>query len=152
MKPNRVPQPPVDAYVVALDETRNYNIDPKDAPYIERIVGIYLLDRNLHTYLCESVPSYYLIHLYDEVWVRGDVDAEKREALGEKYENWGGDDTYVHCSDLNGELDAAQKAASHGTQFAHHVVQEHVQEYSSVTARDERIEELREFLCGNHVL
>lgn len=101
----------IDAYAVVLDETNLYTIDPADAPYIARIRGVYLFDRNERTHCCELTPSYYLIHLYDQV-IPTDageaLDDADREALYEKYEHNGGEDCYVHCGEIERIIDAGQ--------------------------------------------
>jgi len=90
----------IDAYAVALDETDHYNIDQADAPFIVRIRGVYLFDRNERTYCCELTPSYFLIHLYDQIEFADEADEDVREALDEKYAHEPSDDIYVHCGDI----------------------------------------------------
>ncbi len=90
---------PIDAYVVALDETTHYFISPADRPYIEQIRGAYLFDRNQCTHCCELTPSYYLIYLYNQVLLteKGNaLDDHAQNRLFQQYEHYG-DDCYVHC-------------------------------------------------------
>ena len=87
----------IDAYAVALDETEHYNIDPADAPYIQRIDGVYLFDRNEKTHCCELTASYYLIYLYASVVFTDDISDDLRNKLDEKYAHEPSDDIYVHC-------------------------------------------------------
>ena len=95
---------PIDGYVIAIDETDHYTIDEGDAPYIASIRAVYLFNRNERTNVCELTPSYWLIHLYDEVLLSDDgnslSDAEI-EAIREKYENYCGDCIYVHCRTID---------------------------------------------------
>jgi len=62
---------PIDIYAVNLDFTDDFAIDPADRPYIENIRAIFMFDRNQRTHCCELTPSYYLIHLYDEIYWTG---------------------------------------------------------------------------------
>jgi hypothetical protein len=148
--PVPVPEPPVDAYVVARDETHHYSIDDADAAHIERIVGVYLLDRNSVTHCAEITPSHYLIHLYDSVWTK-DCDDDLRERLCEKYEMGGGEDVYVHCRELAAQLDAAKEAKARGDHKATRCYH-HGEVSLDDSDREEQMEELREHFCGNHVL
>lgn len=63
---NSDPRP--DWWALRLDETHSWRIDPKDRPFIECIVGVYIFDRNSHTCCCELTPSYWLIHLNDDIY------------------------------------------------------------------------------------
>ena len=92
------PTLPRDIVAVALNETRHYLIDPADKPYIDRILGVYILDRSERTHCCEITPSYSLEHVYDTVVASFDCPDDIRERLDERYAHLGGDDIYVHCS------------------------------------------------------
>lgn len=41
-----------DFYVIALNETRNWNLEGLD-PAVLKVEAVYLFDRNQHTHLCE---------------------------------------------------------------------------------------------------
>ena len=92
---------PRDIVAVWMDETRFYNLAAEDAPFIERIIGVYILDRSERTYCCEVTPSYLLHHVYDVVTTYEETPDEVRERLWEEYALNGGDDIYVHCSVIN---------------------------------------------------
>jgi hypothetical protein len=95
---------PIDAHVVALDETDHYNIAPADRPLIAKIRGVYLFNSNERTHCCEFTPSYYLIHLYDQVFLTEDGDAldeSAKDEIYQRYEHEGGDNIYVHCHTID---------------------------------------------------
>ena len=139
---------PIDAYVVAFSEKHHYQIKDEDQPHIQDIRGIYLLNRNERTFCCELTPSYWLIHLYDEVILTEDaeetLDDYQRDRLYQEYEYCGGDDIYVHCHTIDALL-AAKKPFT-----VHHHGRTGVR-YSQANY-DEQIEWLAEHFCGNHVL
>lgn len=90
-----------DFYVIALDETRNWNLEGLD-PAVLKVEAVYLFDRNQHTHLCEITPSYTLYHVEDRAVyadntpdevidrVDGLVMAESSEPV-----------TYYHVSDID---------------------------------------------------
>jgi len=90
----------IDAYAIALDETDYYNLHPADAPFIKRILGVYLFDRNERVHCCELPPSYFLIYLYTCVEFVDGIDDDMREAIDEKFANEPSDDCYIHCSSI----------------------------------------------------
>ena len=138
----------IDAYVVAFSEKHHYQIKEEDQPHIEDIRGVYLLNRNERTFCCELTPSYWLIHLYDEVILTEDaeetLDDYERDRLFQEYEHCGGGDIYVHCHTIDALL-AANKPFT-----VHHHGRTGVR-YSQANY-DEQIEWLAEHFCGNHVL
>jgi hypothetical protein len=94
----------INAKVIAFNETRYYVIDPKDAPYIEKIMGVYLFDANSHTYVAELQASYFLIYVHSAVWFtqKGDeLDDYERDRILQKYEMEPGEDTYMHVTDVD---------------------------------------------------
>lgn len=135
---------PIDAYVVALDETDHYDIDPADRQFIRQIRGVYVFDRNERTHCCEWTPSYWLIHLYDEVLLTeaGEaLDDHAADDLYQKYEYCGGDDIYVHCH----SIDAIIRRNEPFTVYHYgdtEVDQEDVD-------HDGQMDALREHFCGN---
>lgn len=135
---------PIDAYVVAFDETGNYRIAEKHRPFIQSIRGVYLFNRNEETYCCELTPSYFLIHLYDEVIFEGEVSEELRDEISQKYEHCGGDDIYVHCRTIDSLM------PGHRPGWIHHYGNTEVSYDDS--DYNEQMEGLREHFCGNHVL
>lgn len=95
---------PIDARVIAINETEHYHLPPEHAPYIRAIRGVYLYDANQRVHLCELTPSHYLIFLYNSVLLTDEgleLDDEKRGELYDEYEyGCHGDDIHVHCSDV----------------------------------------------------
>jgi len=91
----------LDFYVIALDETRNWNLEGLD-PAVLKVEAVYLFDRNQHTHLCEITPSYTLYHVEDRAayadntpnevidLVDGLIMAESSEPV-----------TYYHASDID---------------------------------------------------
>lgn len=138
------PRTPIDAYAVALDETANYAIEEADQPYIEKIVGVYLLDRNQRTHCCELTPSYWLIWLYDQVVLTEagqKLDDLAVDALYQKYEYCGGEDIYVHCHSIDALIERNEKWTVY--HYGDPEVDEDDVDY------DDQMEGIREHLCGN---
>jgi len=97
---------PIDARVIAIDETGHYTFPAEHQPYIEKILAVYLYDANERTHLCELTASHYLRFLHHVVHFTesGDYlpdDDEMREELRTDYEveNFN-EDCYMHCADL----------------------------------------------------
>ena len=141
-----VSTPPINAYVVAVDETDHYKIDWEDRPYIDKIVGVYLFDRNWRS--GELAPNYRLIHLCDQV--RTTPAAEKlsdfaKNCLCDKYEHRGaGEDIYVYCPTIDQLVDTNNEpfvVYHHG----HTEVDLEKVEYN------DQMEALREHYCSNGV-
>lgn len=92
---------PVDAMAIYLDETRHYNIAAEDRPFIEKIIGVYVLDTNEHTYCCEITPSHWCEHVYDSVVTTYDTPDDVRDRLDEQYAHCGSDGMYLHVSSVD---------------------------------------------------
>ena len=123
-----------------MDETNNYNLDPRESGYIQSIRGAYLYDRNEQTCCCEITPSYDLLHLYDEVVFNEEgekLSEEEKSVIYDIYENCSGDDIYVHCH----TIDKMKKQYHYGSTGVKY----------SESDYDEQIEGLREHFCANHV-
>jgi hypothetical protein len=92
-----------DFRVIGIDETRHYNIPEEDRPYIDKILGVYLYDKNEVTRLCEFTPSYFLRHLYDTIVLteEGHSDSWLGDRLEQAYCYCESDDIYMHCSDVD---------------------------------------------------
>ena len=107
---NRSRRPPLDAYVVAFSEVDHYQIKEKDRPHIHDIRGVYLFDRHERTFCCEMTPSYWLVHLYDEVVLTPEADEtlddSEKDAIYQEYEYCGGDASYVHCHTIDAMIEA----------------------------------------------
>jgi hypothetical protein len=93
---------PIDAWIVSLDETQYYSIAEEDKPFIEKIIQIYLFDRNERTYCCELTPSYYLDPVYADVYVKEGTPDDIRDALYEKYCFEPSEGSYYHCGAIEG--------------------------------------------------
>jgi hypothetical protein len=137
---------PIDARVIAIDETAYYEFPPKHAPYIRAIRGVYLYDANQHTHCCELTPSHWLIFLYHSVLLTetGDaLDDKAREALLEEYEVCNnGEDLCIwisHCS----TMERLAKATGDYLKYGATEISYNDESY------DEQIEGLIEYFGGN---
>ena len=97
---------PIDARIVAIDETDHYTFPPEHEPYIKKILAVYLYNANERIHLCELTASHFMHFLHHAVYFTdaGDDlpdDDEMREELYTNYEaeNFN-EDCYMHCSDL----------------------------------------------------
>lgn len=149
---------PIDARVVALDETRYYSIDEQDKPYIKEIRAMYMYDKNEVTHCCELTPSYWLVHLYNQVITTddgGELPEEHKGRLYEKYEHEPSDDIYVHCRVVDSIENRAVEAGKEtprlygrllsGDYYVHGDTGVSYEE----TPYDDQMEALREHFCGN---
>jgi len=138
---------PIDARVIALNETEFYALPDEHKPYIRAIRGVYLYDANQRTYCCELTPSYFLIFLYNSVLLTEEGQAlndEAKEALYDVYETENsGEDCYMHVADV----DRLEKAASAGLgdYYAYGATEVSYED----SDYDDQIEGLREHFCGN---
>ena len=139
---------PIDAYVVAFSEMGHYSITEEDQPHIQDIRGVYLFDRHQRTFCCEMTPSYWLIHLYDEVVLTPEadeaLDESEKDAIYQEYENCGGDDIYVHCHTIDAKIEANKPSTVYhygGTEVSY-----------DQSGYEEQMEGLREHLSCNHCL
>ena len=82
-----------DFRLLAIEETRNWREDIAVA--CGKIFGVYLYNKNEHSYCCELTPSYTLIPLYS--YAENEITDEIAEELmnGDSLCN---DVTYVHVS------------------------------------------------------
>ncbi len=134
----------IDAYAVALDETDRYQIASADQRHVKQIRGVYLFNRNQRTCCCELTPSYFLIHLYDQVILTegGDkLDDFARDRLFQEYENCGGDNCYVHCSTIEKIIERSDPCIV--SQYGDPEVSQQDVGY------DEQMESIREEFCAN---
>jgi hypothetical protein len=92
-------------------------------------------------------PSYWLIHLYDEVVLSptaDKLDESEKDAIYEEYENCGGDDIYVHCHTIDAIIEANKPNIVHhygGTNVSY-----------NESDYDEQLEGLQEHFSCNHCL
>ena len=141
----------LDIRVVSLDETREYQIDEQDKPYIEKIMGIYMYDKLQHTFCCELRPSYWLVHLYDQVILSAfgnELVSDEADKIYEKYENCGGTDNYYHVSSIDHIED---EYADKPLEFRYAVYGEEIVEKNETTYY-EALEAIREDLICNILL
>ncbi len=143
-EPETEERAPIDAYVVALDETWGWILDKADAPFIKAIRTVYLFDRNERVHCCEMTPSYYEIHLYHQVECQPGTSEDRAQAIYDKYENLPGDDFYVHCCDLEKIIKADEP-------FTVHHYGATTVSYDDVS-RDDQLDALREHFCANNPL
>ncbi len=87
---------PINAWLIALDKTHEYNIDAEDALHIEKVEGVYLFDRNQVTHCGSTEPFYDLRYLYTIITVVDGLSDKRREELEEKYAYETGNDCYAH--------------------------------------------------------
>ena len=108
---------PIDAVVVAFDETQYYVFKGDEAEYIEKILGVYLIDLNEITHCCELTPSYYLRHIYDTMVLTeaGEaLDDFEKERLSQEYEFCESNDKYVHCGSIDKMVRSGESVYSYG--------------------------------------
>lgn len=85
---------------VSLNHTRYYNIREEDKTYIKEIRTTYAYDPELGVHLCELTPSHDLRYLDTYIVYQGDPTEDKRGELDEMYCHEGGEDTYIHITDV----------------------------------------------------
>jgi hypothetical protein len=90
---------PIDAHLVAIDQTEYWNI-PDHMEHIEKILGVYLYDANEHTYLCEMQPSYWLYPVDNVVVFRDSADDEVQDDVDQVVRSNGDDGIYMHVIDI----------------------------------------------------
>lgn len=138
----------IDAYAIARDETEFYNIDPADAPLIERIMGVYVFDRNERVHCGELTASYYLIHCYAAIHFTDAASDHDRERLDEKYGYAEGDSIYIHCRDIEKVIKAGQRdRINHYGDVAPNHLEDGIEDADEQRSRE--IESIREDLCAN---
>ncbi len=86
--------------VFSQDETEHFRIEPEDAPFIERILAVYIYNASETTNCCEIIPSYDMIGVYHTVHTQLGVECDDatRDRLDETYAHEGLDDCYMHVS------------------------------------------------------
>lgn len=139
-------QLPIDARVIALNETEFYYLPDEHKRYIRAIRGIYLYDANRHTHCCELTPSYWLIFLYNSVILTEEglaLGGTKGELYDEYEYGTGGEDCYMHCHTVDRLAKAAE--AGLGDYYAHGATEVSYKD----SDYDEQIEGLVEHFIGN---
>ena len=101
-----------DFRLVKIDETKHWREDIAVA--CGRIFGVYLYNKNEHSYCCELTPSYTLIPLYS--YAENEITDEIAEELmnGDSLCN---DVTYVHVSSVDKLNTKAAPATLNGTYY-----------------------------------
>ena len=101
---------PIDARVIAIDETKFYTFPAEHAPYIDRILAVYLYDASERTHCCELTPSHFMIFLYHVVRLTKAGESLSDEERGKLYDEYEienyGEDCYMHCRDLERRAEA----------------------------------------------
>lgn len=91
-----------DFWLLKFDETEFWSDAVK--AQVKRVWGIYLVDASMHTYCCESIPSYWLRHVetYTEHYLET-LDKVKEEIDNLIAQDDGGDSNsyYKHVPDLS---------------------------------------------------
>lgn len=136
---------PIDARVIAIDETEHYTFPVEDRPYIKKILAVYLYDANERTHCCELTPSHFLRYLYHVVRLTEageNLSDERREDFYTDYEvsNFN-EDVYMHCATL-------EQLAEAGTPEDYHNYGATGVSYED-SDYDDQIEGLVEHLNGN---
>ena len=135
---------PINAWLVALDETEHWHIPEKFKDIVISIRGVYLLDRNEITHCCETTPSYWLMHLYDSPVYSDAYDKltdEEKEEVHDYFEMEHGDDIYVHCHTIDRMLQKRKKG------IVYHYGKTGVRYRDS--SYDEQLDGIREWANGN---
>ena len=129
-----------DIHIVALDETIQFHIsEDNNFPYIKEIRSIYMYDKEQQTYCCELQPSYYMIHLYDDVIFNEGAPQDRQDELQDLFMLECGDDNkYIQCRIIDNLI--KQKLCSH----YHWEHEEEDDDYEMM------MEDLREYFCCNH--
>jgi len=116
---------------ISRNETGYFNIREEDKKYIKEIRSTYCYDPELGVHLCEMTPSHELRFLHTYIVWEGDPSEERREELETHYCYEGGEDIYMHVSDVR--------------QFA----KDHPEYHKVYECEYENIEEACEQLNGN---
>ena len=139
---------PIDAHVIALNQTLDWNIRHEDKKYIDKINSVYFYNKNVVYHLCEFTQSYDLYFLYYEVVLNdkgNNLSDDKKEALCSSYEDEPCDDDngkYYHCKDID---------CLEGNKSNHYHYGATEVSYED-TPYEEQMESLREHFCCNHKL
>jgi hypothetical protein len=89
-------------WAVGLDVTRHYQIEDEDKPFVDKIIDVFIYNKNECTHCCELTPSYYLEYLETFVLFEGDVPDEVRERIDERYCHEPTEDCYAHTYFVDG--------------------------------------------------
>lgn len=101
--------------IVALDESKYWTLkDPDADQYVERIEGVYLVDLNQYTHLCEITPSYALYLVENRaVYKDGTPDSVIDRIDGEVMGEWDEPVTYTHVREFDALLASLPKDRKH---------------------------------------
>lgn len=69
--------------VVALDETRYWELPERFKPHVERIETVYAYDKNLAVHCCELTPSHELWPVETRAVTTDDASEQMRDAISE---------------------------------------------------------------------
>lgn len=116
---------------LSRNETSYFNIKEGDRPYIKEIRSTYIYEPEVGVHLCELTPSHELHYLHTYIIYTDEVSDDLRDELESRYCHEGGEDIYMHVSDVR--------------QFA----KDHPEYHKVYTCEYESIDEAREQLNGN---
>lgn len=111
----------IDVWVIALDETNQYQIAKEDALFISKIEEVYLFDRNRTTNTCELTPSYDLKHLYTLITFPNTTTTQRGEDLQDAYAYGENADIYTHVKVIDRVIEEDKPSVifhgGHGASF-----------------------------------
>jgi hypothetical protein len=87
-----------DYHVIVINQNLEHWNIPEIRQYIEMIEGVWLFDRNSHTYMCELTPSYILHPVETRAVLRHEFldDDTIRDKVHSIMTTWGDTDTEAH--------------------------------------------------------
>jgi hypothetical protein len=150
-----------DIHVLALDETRDWHIEPADAPYVAAILSLKFYDASEVTYCCEMTPSYCLHFLeYQLRWTPAgealaENDPDAAESIRDHYElaQTEEDVAYWHCHRIE---DLLPRLIAQGDYRYHHygdpLAGSSDAQYQDWAQEQDPMESVREDLQANSVL
>lgn len=129
-----------DFKLVELDETHHWSDDFKARG---KIMGVYLVNMNRHTYLCEMTPSLELTYLYTNTVANDEADADafNDEVTQEEMVARTSDVTYVHVGTKFERIEQADMDESEKRELK-----------AGEITYEALVEEMREYYISNHHL
>lgn len=92
---------PMELYVVKIDETEYYTERFfQRFPEVKKVFGVYMVDFDTYTYLAETQPSFYLVHLENQPDVSRKMSDERLEELDDALRSPEDENMYLHVSDI----------------------------------------------------
>lgn len=85
---------------VRIDETEFWSDDVREK--VDKIYGIYLIDKSSHTHLCSATPSYAMYYMgfsiYSDKINREELEELEMEMMANDCSEWV---TYMNCSNID---------------------------------------------------